>query len=74
MRYDDDLKLFLLTCLRKIDYFQEPAVSEIELTHIAMQMIAQQADSDSLLIDKRQTNNYQMKESMIIIYEGKLSI
>lgn len=51
MRYDDDLKIFLTTCLRKIDYFKDPSITETELIHVAMYMMAMQADKDDLIID-----------------------
>lgn len=73
VRYDDDLQIFLMTCLRKIDYFQQSKVSETELTHIARHMLAQQADKDELLLDSKNVS-MDMKEQMLIIYEGTLCI
>ena len=47
--YDDELKIFLFTVLKKIDYLQAEGITEEALVHIAMHMVAQQADKDQLL-------------------------
>ena len=36
--YDDELRVFLVSCLRKIDYLEK--ISEEILVHIAMHMVA----------------------------------
>ena len=71
MRYDDDLKIFLTTCLRKIDYFSDSSFTEIELIHVAMHMMAMQEDKDALIIDSKKPP-LEMKESLIIVYQGTL--
>lgn len=39
-RYDDDLRIFLVSCLKKIEYLNHPDIKEEVLAHIAMHMIA----------------------------------
>ena len=39
--YDDELKIFLMTVLKKIDYLQVEGITEEVLVHIAMHMVAQ---------------------------------
>ena len=50
--YDDELRIFLVTCLKEIDYLQGlgPQTDEI-LSQISMNMIAYSADKDSFLIN-----------------------
>ena len=46
-KYDDELRIFLLICLRKIPYLA--VMPEEVLTHLSMHMIAQQCDKDFVL-------------------------
>ena len=47
--YHDELRLFLVACLKEIDYLKD--TSEEILTHLAINMIVNQADKDTLLAD-----------------------
>ena len=70
--YDDELRLFLVNCLKKIDYLSE--IGEDILTHLSMHMISQQADKDSDLYTA--SNIFKKTESieMAIIFSGRLAI
>ena len=53
--YDDELRIFLVGCLRQITYLAD--ITEDILTHIAMHMIANQADKDSELFNSKDYSN-----------------
>jgi len=54
--YDDELRIFLVTCLKQIDYFQHKKISEDNLTLIAMHMIAMTEDRGSMLLDVKDSH------------------
>lgn len=72
--YDDELKIFLFTVLKKIDYLQAEGITEEALVHIAMHMVAQQADKDQLLYQANNPFTNRIVDQMIIIYDGQLAI
>lgn len=42
--YDDELRIFLVTCLRKIDYLKD--IDDEILTHLALQTIVERGDKN----------------------------
>lgn len=70
--YHDELRVFLVTCLKEIDYFKD--TKEDVLTHLAINMIAQQADKDSLLFNAEDSFKSSESTAITIIYSGKLAI
>ena len=53
-----------MACLKEIDYLKD--TSEEILTHLAINMIVNQADKDTLLADGA--------TAIIIIYDGRLAV
>jgi len=45
--YDDEIRIFLVSCLKKINYLKD--CKEDILTHIAISMVASNADRGSYL-------------------------
>ena len=39
-RYDDELKVFLISCLQKVDYLSSDKIEKAALQHIAMHLVA----------------------------------
>ena len=70
--YHDELRVFLVTCLKEIDYLKD--TKEDVLTHLAINMIAQQADKDSLLFNAEDSFKNSESTAITIIYSGKLAI
>ena len=70
--YHDELRVFLVTCLKEIDYFKD--TKEDVLTHLAINMIAQQANKDSLLFNAEDSFKSSESTAITIIYSGKLAI
>lgn len=71
--YDDELRLFLVNCLKTVDYLRD--ISEEILVHIAMHMIAFQGDKGSYLHSSEEGLSIRgMNESMLIIYDGALAV
>ena len=70
--YHDELRVFLVTCLKEIDYLKD--TKEDVLTHLAINMIAQQADKDSLLFNAEDSFKSSESTAITIIYSGKLAI
>jgi CRP-like cAMP-binding protein len=68
--YDDELRIFLVSCLREIDYLAN--VPEEVLVHMSMTMVAMQADKDSFLYNANDSFGRSMADSLTIIFEGKL--
>ena len=62
--YHDELRLFLVACLKEIDYLKD--TSEEILTHLAINMIVKQGDKDTILADGA--------TGIIIIYDGRLAV
>lgn len=71
-QYDDELKLFLVSCLREIDYLS--SISDETLTHLSLHMIAMQEDKGSLLYDANDNSQRDKNECLIVIYGGTLAI
>ena len=70
--YDDELRIFLVSCLRQIDYLSDSKIETAAIEHIAMHLIAWDKEKGKLLIDKNaegEETRFQ-QESMIIIYDG----
>ena len=38
--YDDELRIFLVSCLRQIDYLSDSKIETAAIEHIAMHLIA----------------------------------
>ena len=70
--YHDELRVFLVTCLKEIDYLKD--TKEDVLTHLAINMIAQQANKDSLLFNAEDSFKSSESTAITIIYSGKLAI
>ena len=51
-RYDDELRIFLVSCLKKIDYLSDENIESVAIEHIAMHLIANDKEKGKLLIDK----------------------
>ena len=83
--YDDELRIFLTSCLKEISYLSN--LSEEIIVHISMMMIADTADKDSYLINANDSFKQQdddvygafMHDSddrkavpLMIIYDGQL--
>lgn len=47
--YDDELRIFLVSCLKQIDYLS--SLPEDILIHLSMSMVAMTADKNALLIN-----------------------
>ena len=71
--YDDELRIFLINCLRKIEYLKDDEVSDEILLHLAMIMKVKQQDKGALLFDSKDDSN-QEREQMCIIFEGQLNV
>ena len=72
-KYDDELKVFLVSCLQKVDYLASDKIEKTALQHIAMHLVAAQQDKGLHLIDTARQGRFE-QESMFIIYDGKLAI
>jgi len=72
--YDDELRIFLVSCLRQIDYLSDSKIETAAIEHIAMHLIANDKEKGKLLIDKNAEETRFQQESMIIIYDGQLCI
>ena len=70
--YDDELRLFLVSCLRKIDYLQNVGLDI--LTHLSMHMIAQTADKDTDLYTASSDFKPTEAGEIAIIFNGRLAI
>lgn len=68
--YDDELRIFLVTCLKEIDYLAKQP--EETLVHLSMTMVAMQNDKDSYLYNADDCFNKRGTDKMIIVYAGKL--
>ena len=55
--YDDELRIFLINCLRKIEYLKDDEVSDEILLHLAMIMKVKQQDKGALLFDSKDDSN-----------------
>ena len=71
-KYDDEIRLFLMSCLKKVSYLKD--ISDAILTHLALNMVAQDTDKGTLLNDATSIMTSEFSQQMIIIYRGKLSI
>lgn len=69
--YDDEIRIFLVSCLRKISYLKN--CREDILTHLAISMVASNADRGSYLHKAKDTTK-EATQKMTIIYEGKCAI
>ena len=84
--YDDELRIFLTSCLKEISYLSN--LSEEIIVHISMMMIADTADKDSYLINANDSFKQQDEDvygafmhgdtedrkavPLMIIYDGQL--
>ena len=69
--YDDEVKIFLISCLRKIDYLQN--CKDDVLAHIAISMVANQCDRGNFL-HSTTPQSRQYDQMLIIIFRGNLAI
>ena len=70
--YDDELRIFLVTCLRNISYLKN--LPEENLVHISMLCIAQQSDKDSLLYSSNKLSGKSEIGELVIIFEGQIAV
>ena len=70
--YDDEVRMFLVSCLRKIDYLK--GIKDEILTHIAISMVANQCDRGNYIHSSTDPQSRQYDQQMIIIFKGNLVI
>lgn len=66
--YNDELKIFLVQCLRQIPYLKD--MSEQILTHIAFRMRCDYKEPGTILFNMDQDFNEMILNEMIIVYDG----
>jgi len=73
--YDDELRIFLVNCLKKIDYLSDLGEKSDEiLTHLAMHMNAQDANKNQVLHKAKDSTKGEPVIEMIIIYNGRIAL
>ena len=70
--YDDDLKLFLVASLRKIDYLSR--VSEDILVQLAYSCSGEIREKGSKLFDMDEEYEEQVTDELIIVFEGQIEL
>lgn len=70
--YDDELRIFLVSCLKEIDYFK--GISQEILIHIALHMIPEPADKDQVIHHAKDFARRQACSEMKILYKGKIAL
>ena len=70
--YDDEIRMFLVSCLRKIDYLKN--IKDEILTHLAISMVANQCDRGNYIHSSTDPQSKQYDQQMIIIFKGNLAI
>ena len=50
--YDDELRIFLANCLKKVDYLSD--LDDVILTHLAMYMVADSCDKDGVMFKAKE--------------------
>lgn len=70
--YDDDLKLFLVEALRKIDYMSH--LQDEILAHLAYTFAGEKVEKDSFLFSPDVEDNLLKNDEMAIIFEGQVEI
>lgn len=68
--YDDELRIFLVTCLKQIDYLAKQP--EEALVHLSMTMVAMLIEKDAYLYNADDCFVKQKTDKLVIIYSGKL--
>ena len=70
--YDDDIKLFLLETLSKVDYLSK--VKKEILVNIAYVCNAETKEKGSILYNMDEEVDEQIKDEMIIIFDGQIEL
>ena len=70
--YDDDLKLFLVEALRKVDYMSH--LQDEILAHLAYTFQGEKVETDSFLFNPESEENLLKNDEMAIIFEGQVEI
>lgn len=70
--YDDELRIFLSSVLKKIDYLKN--IPDEIIAHIALSMEVARADKDQVIHYEQDATNRQSIVEMKIIYTGQMSL
>ena len=70
--YDDDLKIFLTTSLRKIDYLKD--VSDEILVELAYNCNADIKEKGSMLYNAEDDPEIQITDEIIIVFDGSIEL
>ena len=70
--YDDELRLFLVSCLKQIDYME--GISDDILTHVALHMVAEPAESGQVIHSEKNFSRRQATTEMKILYKGTIAL
>jgi len=70
--FNDDLKLFLLNALKRVDYLA--SVSDEILTELAYSMIGEIKEKGSVLYSMEEEYSKQVTDEMVVIFEGSVEL
>ena len=66
--YDDEMKLFLMKALRKVDYLAD--LNDEILTNLAFSCSGEIKEKGSLIYDMELDPKKQIRDEMLIIFDG----
>ena len=70
--YDDDVRIFLIECLRRVDYLKN--CDEEILVHLAYNFKPETREKGAFLYRCDEEEDLQIRNEMIIVFEGVIEI